>query len=320
MSTARFPFPFPFLAPAALALAACSGAPPATGATTEPLACSIPASCPAVDAECLGAVDNSGLTRFGLRISQLDVTRPAGLAAGIVGRVVADDVLPDDVACNLPGAGTFSWLLRFDTEAGTLETGGARPPADPAAGYAFANEELLGWKLQPATFAVTLGADGSFGSAAAAAQDITVPMYVDADGSDAVILPLRGVRFTTGVLSASQACIGRYDLAALDPDNACFPGPESPAFQTGGTIEGAIRLEDADQVHLAAFGETLCARLAADAPAYVARDATGTLACRRDAAGQILFPGDTCSTAGATCPDAVAVAADFAASSVRIDG
>ncbi len=43
----------------------------------------------------------------------------------------------DNTACNLDGSGTFSWLLQFDTTAGTLKTGGARPVAEPTTGYSF---------------------------------------------------------------------------------------------------------------------------------------------------------------------------------------
>lgn len=303
------------LVPASLSLAACGGAEADTRTTPEPLQCSLPASCQAADTECLGAVDNAGRSRFGLRISQLDVTRPAGLTAGLAGVVVADDVLPANVACDLPGRGTFSWLLRFDLAAGTLETGGARPVNDVAQGYAFAREEQGGFALAPATLAITMGEDGSF--ATTSASDLVLPMYVDPAGF-AVILPLRGVRFTSGALSASRNCVGRYDLAALDPADGCLPTSERPAFRTGGSITGSIRLEDADRVLLPAFSETLCAHLAGDDGVYVERNATGTRVCKRDGAGRVLFPGDTCGTPGEACADAVAVAADFAASSVLV--
>jgi hypothetical protein len=71
-------------------------------------------------------------------------------------------------------------------------------------------------------------------------------------------------------------------------------------------------------VSVPAFDETLCARLALEDPAYVARDASGTLRCARDATGKIVLPGDTCSIPGETCLDAIKMAASFAASSVLI--
>jgi len=41
--------------------------------------------------------------------------------------------------------------------------------------------------------------------------------------------------------------------------------------------------------------------------------------CRRDAGGRIVMTGDACTVEGAGCGDAVKVAADVAASAVRIE-
>jgi hypothetical protein len=310
--------PLPLLAASALLSAACGGsASLPTTTETEPQACSIPTSCATPVPECLGLADNAGQSRFGLRVAQLDVTRPAGTLLGLVGVIVAADVLPSDVACDLPGTGTFSWILRFDTSAGTLETGGALPPADPGEGYAFVDQEIAGFHVQPVTFAVDLGADGSFSTPVA--QDLTLPMYTDRGATQLpVLLPLRGVRFIAGALGSGQSCIGRYDPAALDPASDCYPGDGGSAFLDGAAVTGVIALEDAERVSLPAFSETLCARLAGEGAAVTARDAAGVLHCRRDVAGAIVFAGDACSTPGGTCADAVAIAAGFAASSVRI--
>src|SRR4051812_3651840 len=54
-----------------------------TGNSTGAGACSPTSKCTAVDKECIGLVDNKGLTTFGLRMSQLDVTAPAALTKGI---------------------------------------------------------------------------------------------------------------------------------------------------------------------------------------------------------------------------------------------
>jgi hypothetical protein len=297
-------------------LTACGGS---ASLPTQPetQACSVPASCAAVAPECLGLVDNAAQSRFGLRVAQLDVSRPAGIVPGLVGVIVASDVLPSDLSCNLPGTGTFSWLLRFDTVAGTLETGGARP-AEGTDGYAFVDEEIAGFRVQPATFAVHVAADGSFTTPAA--QDLVLPMYTDQGGNQLpVLLPLRAARFVVGVLGSGQSCIGRYDPAALDPANDCYPGEGSPAFVDGALVTAAIALEDAERVTLPAFSETLCARLAGEGSDVTTRDAAGILRCRRAADGTIAFAGDTCSTPGGTCTDAVGVEASFAAGLVRID-
>ena len=188
MRAARYPLSLLLAAPALLC-AACGGSAALPTTETEPQACSISASCAPLVPECLGVADNAGQSRFALRVAQLDVTRPAGTLLGLVGVIVADDVLPSDVACNLPGTGTFSWILRFDRSTGTLETGGALPPADPGEGYAFVDQEIAGFHVQPVTFAVDLGADGSFSTPVA--QDLTLPMYTDRGATQLpVLLPL----------------------------------------------------------------------------------------------------------------------------------
>ncbi len=309
---------FLLLTPAA-ALAAGCGADDGSTLTTgsEALHCGIAPACEAVDDACLGAVDNAAATRFGLRISQLDVTRPAELTDGTVGRVVASDVLPADASCRLYGSGTFSWLLRFDTEAGTLETGGAKPVTEAGAAYSFVDEEVKGFHVQPRTYALTRGADGAF--SAPAGQDLVLPMYLDEGATQVVVLPIRAARFTGGVLSRSQSCIGQYNAAGLDPASSCVADDRSPEFLTAASVSGIIGLEDADLVRIDCFAETLCARLAGNDAAYVESDATGTTVCRRDGAGKILLQGDAC-VAGGTCADGVVVEASFAASAVRIDG
>src|ERR1700744_1690766 len=99
------PILFLFAASPATLLAGCAadaGDAPSSG--SEALHCSVAESCAVADEACLGAVDNAGQTRFGLRIAQLDVIRPAGLTTGTVGRVVAGDVLPSNASCQLYGS------------------------------------------------------------------------------------------------------------------------------------------------------------------------------------------------------------------------
>ncbi|APR84319.1 Hypothetical protein A7982_09668 [Minicystis rosea] len=275
--------------------------------------CGVPASCPAVEPECLGLVDNSGRSRFGLRISEIHVSTPQSLTAGLIGRALATDVRPANPACNLDGTGTASWLLRFDTAAATLDVGGARPITDPARGYVFADEMIQGRHVQPTKLAVDIAADGSFETAAS--QDLLLPIFLDTYGK-AIVLPLRAVRLGAGVLSASRGCIGRYDASKLDPANACLPDDDQKAFVPGATLEGLLVLEDADDVVIDSSSMSLCARLAG--PELVTTNAQGTTVCRRDADGRILFQGDACAM-GAGCADAVALRADLAASAVRIE-
>lgn len=276
-------------------------------------ACAPSASCKVVDTDCMGLVDNTGLTQFGLRLSELDINTPAKLSTGFVANLIAGDVLPDNKPCNLTGAGTFSWLLQFDTAANTLKTGGGPPVADPSDGYTFSNGTIAGVQVAPATFDVTVGADGSF--TITDGKDFQVPVFLSpTDLNSVVILPLKQARISSGKLSASQNCIGKYNADGLDPANQCLAGPGEKTFLSGGKIDAMITLEDADAVTVTQINQSLCAFIAGDGTA----NPQGVTVCKRDAGDKITFQGDACSQAGQTCTDAVAFKADYAAASVKI--
>lgn len=274
--------------------------------------CSLGAACKAVDKECVGLTDNAGKTKFGLRMAQLDVTKPTVLSTGAVAGIVSGAVKATDAACNLTGLGTFSWLLEFDTTAGTLKTGGAKPVTDPSAGYSFVDEMLDGVQVSPIVFDAKPDAAGAF--AAAAPKDIIVPIFLDAAATNFVLLPLKQAKFSMGTLSASQNCVGKYNAENLDPENACDSDDKAKSFITAAKLDGMITLEDADKVEVSSVQATLCVLLAnnmgVDGPA-------GYKVCARDANMKITYQGDACST-GTGCGDAVSLAADFAASSVVI--
>src|SRR4029079_8937019 len=108
-------------------------------------------ACTAADKECIGLVDNSAQAKPGLRMSEIDFTKPVALTTGLVKNVVQGGVLPNIPTCNLSGSATFSWLLQFDLAGGTIKTGGAKPVANPALGYDFVDEIFQGVHIQPAT-------------------------------------------------------------------------------------------------------------------------------------------------------------------------
>lgn len=284
--------------------------------TTSGGPCAPGASCKAVDKECIGLVDNKDQTKFGLRMSELEVTAPAALTTGIVAGIVSGAVLPSNQACNLAGSATFNWLLQFDTTAGTLKTGGAKPVADAASGYSFVDETVDGKHLQPITFTVTPDAQGKF--SITTGQDLLVPIYLDAAATSVVILPLKNARLIDGTLSASKNCIGHYNAEGLDPLNTCLPDETHPAFVTGAKLDGFITLEDADSVIISSLSQSLCVLLSQNASMYGEKNAQNITVCKRTG-GVINFTGDTCSMAGGTCKDAVALTAAFAASSVKIN-
>lgn len=273
--------------------------------------CTLPTSC-GQSVDCLAWVDNTALDTFGLRISQLELTSPPGFAGGLIGNQIASNVLPSLPECNLSGGGGFTWLLELDTQADTLTTGGAQPVADPNNGYSFQNNVLSGRTVAPAT--VALGLTGS--SFTSGATDVTIPLYYA--GMASAAMPLRNLR-VTGTVSANQNCIGSYNLAGLDPDNACQPDGSSPAFVDGGSLQAAINLEDADTVDVPALAVSLCVLLTGDIATY--GDGSGGIQhCKRNM-GTIVYPGDWCSVTDTPggCADSVRFAGSYAASAIKIN-
>ncbi|APR77129.1 Hypothetical protein A7982_02476 [Minicystis rosea] len=280
-------------------------------------ACCLGASCKAADKECVGLVDNKDQTKFGLRMSELTISKPAALASGLVAGIVAGAVTPSNAGCNLNGSATFNWLLQFDTTASTLKTGGAKPVTDATAGYDFVQETVGGKDIAPITFdGVAPDASGAF--AVSAGKDLLVPIYLDATGTQVVILPLKQAKLSMATLSASKNCIGSYNAQNLDPTNSCLPDAQNHAFLTGATLDGYVTLDDADSVVIASLSQSLCVVLSQDAATYGEKDANNITVCKRTG-GVINFKGDTCSTAGGSCTDSVSLAAKFAASSVKIN-
>jgi hypothetical protein len=276
-----------------------------------------------VDKECLGLTSNVGLTKFGLRMSEVDFTSPVALGTGLVKNILNGAVPLDLNTCNLSGSATFSWLLQFDTQAMTLKTGGAKPVADPTQGYDFDDEILSGLHVQPVTFPnVVPDATGAFSVAQGA--DLVVPIFLNAAGTSAVVLPLHQARFSHGQLSSNNDCIGTYNAAGLDPANSCVPDSTHPLFLDAASLDGYINLEEADQVIIMATNASLCVLLSNNSAMYgiPSAEAGGAIVCKRDAGGKILYQGDWCSTTNAaatsTCADADQAKANFAASSIKI--
>jgi len=283
--------------------------------------CALTEACVSADPTCIGLVDNAGQAQFGLRMSQIIINKPASLAATtFVGQTVASGVALKDANCNLTGEGTFSWLLHFDTATNKVCTGGAKPVANPADGYSFVNEQLMQggttFDIKPIQFDSDLST-GTF--SVADGQDIVVPVYT-AEGGAPVLLPLKKARILDGKLSSNNNCVGAYNAEGLDPLNLCRPSPSDNqfTFSNAGRIDGYITLEDADAVIVDLAGSSLCALLVGK------NDGGDPKKCPRDAMGNIDYQGDWCdatnAAATADCSDSVQLGADFAASSVKING
>jgi hypothetical protein len=250
---------------------------------------------------------------------------------GTIPTVVATDVSLNEVACNLDGTGSFSWLLEFDTQAMTLKTGGATPTSTPTTGYTFENAMITQgtttFNVAPITYTgVTPDSSGSFTTTTG--QTLIVPIFLSGSATDVVLLPLQEARITMGTLSKSQNCIGSYNAAGLQVSNACQPSttPLVPQFIDGASVNGFMTLEQADSVIIGTLSESLCALLAGGnaATTYTSTPAGSTdLLCTRDSSNNIVFPGTWCSTTNAaasasTCDDSMQLTANFAASSVTI--
>lgn len=289
--------------------------PPPSGA-----ACALTEKCVTADSTCIALVDNAGQAEFGLRMSQILISKPATLApATFVGGVVGGGVALNDTDCNLAGQGTFSWLLHFDTATNTVCTGGAKPVTDPADGFTFVNEMISGFQITPIKFTAPELAQGTF--EVEVGQDIVVPIYTAEPNSPPVLLPLKKARIIGAKLSSSNNCVGSYDAEALDPLNLCRPDPTQNqfTFKNAGKIEGYITLEQADEVIVDLANKTLCAILTGTDDG-----ATPIAKCVRDMNGKIDYQGDWCdatnAAADAMCADSVALGAEFAASAVKING
>jgi hypothetical protein len=249
-------------------------------------------------------------------MSDIQFTKPTVFTTGILGNVIQGAIPPNDPACNLSGQGSASWLLRFDTSAGTLETGGARPTTSPAGPYTFDNEMLnLGvtaFHVQPVTLSAPLSGSCTFDSTAG---DLMMPLFLNTSGSSVVLLPLHDLRLHAGRMNAEHDCIGRYDAEGLTQANACQPDATHPAFQTGATLDGLITLAEADIVLVPSVSQTLCVILSGN-PSMYGTQSGGVTHCNGT------FQGDWCAAtnqaATSTCSDAVHVSAKFAAQAVTI--
>jgi hypothetical protein len=294
-----------------------------TGDTTP--TCELTAACVSADPTCVAIVDNKDQKQFGLRMSQILINKPVTLGpAKFVGKTVAGGVTWKRPDCFLTGdseGGTFSWLLQFDMDTNMVCTGGAKPPAKAEDGYSFVNEMLTQdgktFDIKPIKFGSPNLAGGTF--SVMDGQNIIVPIYTAEGG--VILLPLRKARILEGKLSSNNNCVGSFNGSGLDPFNNCGPSPADNqfTFNNAGKLDGYITLEDADDIIVDLANASLCALLTEDGDGGMPIEK-----CKRDANAKIVFQGDWCdatnAAAAAGCADAVQLAADFAASAVKING
>ena len=290
---------------------------PSSGCTPTTPACGSSTSV------CVATADASAAPSFGLRVAHLTLTAPKVFAQGAVKSIFDGSTAESLGQCNLQGSGMFNWLLRFDTEAGTLTTGAARPVSDPFSGYTFMDETITLGATSFAIAPVTLSApvDAACGLTSTAG-DVRLPFFGNLSGTMLTILPLRSLRFFNTHLTPDHNCIGAFNAFGLSPANGCAPDATHPAFLDGGQLEAFISLEDADAVLVPPLGESLCLLLTGDSAKYGSGGGGGAN-CKRGAGNAIVFQGDWCSAtnqpAAGGCADAVSFAATFAASGTKIN-
>jgi uncharacterized membrane protein YgcG len=205
--------------------------------------------------------------------------------------------------------------MQFDTESGTLLTGGAEPKADPTTGYCFERDPAN--SIAPIQVDAPLDATGAF--EAAPIDFLSVPIYLDVTATDFVRLPLHDVRIS-GTVSADHNCIGSFNADGLEPANNCKPDLDLGIgyFIDGASLEGYILLEDADGVVVQILNQTLCVLLSGDATTY--GDGGSPMRCKRNGSNQIVLLGDWCSTTNQAggCQDSMRMSAGIAASAVTV--
>lgn len=266
---------------------------------------------------CLSLEDYDDKQIFNLRMSRFTFTAPKALAEDHhVQNAVVGGVTPNLPGCGVNGPATFSWIMQFNMSASTLQTGIAKLVTDPTEGYTFINEPMMQggttYPIGPVAFHdVDLSSDGSF--SVKEGLDLNVPIYLDSTGTNFVIIPLHKARMFAGRVAPDHNCIGHYNAEGLDPAKGCAGDISHPLFIAGAKVDGYITLEEADTIVSTSFGISLCFFLTGKG------DGGAPVKCARSN-GAIVAEGDWCSATndGASCTDAVRLAADFAASAVRV--
>ena len=283
--------------------------------------------CKQVKSDCLAVYDNAGKTSFALRLGQLEFFKPGAFNGTIEKAAFSTSVTMNLPKCNLKGAGTFSWIVQFDTTAHTFQLGTSKPPADPHDGYSFVNETITQngqtYQIAPVSGAATVAADGSI--LADTLETVILPAYLNSQATEVLLIPLHKVHMLDDQtkISSDHNCIGRYNAANLKPSQGCLPSIDDNinAFIAGGRINGFISLEEADKIIISSFGlnRSLCVLLSGSAGLY--GDGGSPAKCKR-VGTEIKFNGDWCSStnkgAEGLCYDAVSVDAGFAASAIEL--
>jgi len=257
---------------------------------------------------CLPIGDNTGKDVQDFRIRRLKIATPEALAGDLIqNNVVTLNIDLAEKSCGEQGTGLFTWLLQVDRKNNTLTTGGAPPPTDAIGqGFCFARFDLGPNKITPVTSKIVFDGD-TFKSTEP--QKLDIPIFISADVSTVIVLPITDVVVQGVTISDDGNCIGHMNRLALDPQ--CLDDLSlCSKWQTSGALGGFITLEEAEGVKISILNnKSLCAFLAGE-----------TTSCSRDATGKINYQGDFCSKdkQPGSCADSMWLAATFAASAAKI--
>ena len=259
---------------------------------------------------CLPMAKNDGKDVLDFRIRRLNIATPAALASKFIQTtIVTLNIDLDAKECGELGKGLFTWLLRVDKTKGEIVTGGAPPSTDPfGVGWCFADFTQNGAAVAPITVPIAFDDAGAWKTTEK--KNVKIPIFLSADGSSVVLLPISEVELENVTMTNDGNCIGRLYPPAMDSN--CFDNKEDCLkWIGGGSLGGYITLEDADTVLIRELNyKSLCAFLSGES----------TLKCGRDPSGKILYQGDYCSKdhSAGSCADSVWLSATFAAAAAKI--
>jgi hypothetical protein len=263
---------------------------------------------------CMPFSDNTGKSTLDFRLRRLNLVAPPTLATTFVQSTVVTSAIDLNAKecgelgkSTIPDSALFNWLLRVDKTNNQLITGGAPPPDNAfTQGFCFAQFTTADQiAIAPIKTGIT------FNGNTFKTNDklkVNIPIFLTADVSSAVILPITDIVLSDVTISDDLNCIGTFNQEALDP--MCFDDPSSCyKWNTAGALGGYITIKEADNVFIKDLNESLCAFLTGE------KD-PATSKCPQP----LPQTGDYCSTSKmpGDCKDSFWLAATFAASAAKI--
>jgi hypothetical protein len=241
-------------------------------------------------------------------------------------------------AC-MGGNETFNWIMKIDTKANTIQTGGAKYATDHVTysfldGQSVTSDQISAACQSSSTSSKTYPVNFDAGPAGTKvdlssmkanlkltngkyASDtvplLNVPIYPDTKPTTfPIILPLSNAQMKDVIVSPDGNCIGSF----LDPYSC---DGDTGGWKPSGALSGQMKIADADHVPVTALGcKSLCSLLIGD-KASVTSDKDGKLHCPVNPDGTYDQKyGDSCSTPGGTCKDSITLTAVFAAYGITI--